>query len=78
MDVVWARAQLRLTVMKTAAPESTDLMRSESTVRTAVVLAVTGDIVGIIAQADMCTLPACSVRRPAQAETADLTDHQNV
>ena len=53
-------------------------MQSPSTVLTAVVLAVTGDIVGIIAQADMCTLAACSVRRPAQAETADPTNDQNV
>jgi hypothetical protein len=38
-------------------------MRSPSTVRTAVMLAVTENIVEIIAQADMCTPPACSVRR---------------
>jgi len=43
-------------------------------------VAVTGDIVGVIAEAAMCPFrqPARAPAAPAQAETADLTNDQNV
>jgi len=71
-------AESRSTVMKAGRHRFSK--RSTSTVDTTIMVAVTGDIVGVIAEAAMCPFrqPARAPAAPAQAETADLTNDQNV
>jgi len=80
-DAVWVRGGIALDSDEgSTAGRHRFSKRSTSTVDTTIMVAVTGDIVGIIAEAAMCPFrqPARAPAAPAQAETADLTNDQNV
>jgi hypothetical protein len=80
-DVVWVRGRIALDSNEDpSAGRHRFSKQSTSTIDTKIMVPVTGNMVAVIAEAAICPCrqPVRAPAAPAQPETADVTNHQNV